>query len=103
MANSQPQRTGSGREIAMLVGVLMLVAAGSFITYWVRSDDAEASGPVVVTTTTAAAPATPTTPTTPRPRSTPSTPVTGEVMHADVYFDFKSTRLRADAVRGRGT
>jgi len=44
MANSQPQRTGSGREIAMLVGVLMLVAAGSFVTYWVRSDDAEASG-----------------------------------------------------------
>ena len=96
MANSQPQRTGSGREIAMLVGVLMLVAAGSFVTYWVRSDDAEASGPVVVTTTTAAAPATPATP---RPRSSPSTPVTGEVMHADVYFDFKSTRLRADAVR----
>ena len=96
MANSQPQRTGSGREIAMLVGVLMLVAAGSFVTYWVRSDDAEASSPVVVTTTTGAAPATPATP---RPRSTPSTPVTGEVMHADIYFDFKSTRLRADAVR----
>ena len=44
MANSQSQRTGSGREIAMLVGVLVLVAAVTVGTYWVRSRDAEASG-----------------------------------------------------------
>lgn len=88
MANSQPQRTGSGREIAMLVGVLLTVAAGSVFTYWVRSENAEASGqPPGVTTTT------------PAPRAATPVPVTGEVVHADIYFDFKSTRLRADAVR----
>jgi len=93
MANSQPQRTGSGREIAMLVGVLMLVAAGSFATYWTRSEDAEASGQPAATTP---APA----PTqTPRTRTVSPAPITGEVVHADIYFDFKSTRLSADAAR----
>ena len=93
MANSQPQRTGSGREIAMLVGVLVLVAAGSFATYWTRSEDAEASGQPAATTP---APA----PTqTPRTRTVSPAPITGEVVHADIYFDFKSTRLRAEAAR----
>ena len=93
MANSQPQRTGSGREIAMLVGVLVLVAAGSFATYWTRSEDAEASGQPAATTP---APA----PTqTPRTRTVSPAPITGEVVHADIYFDFKSTRLSADAAR----
>ena len=88
MSNSQPQTTGRW-EIALLVGVLMLVAAGSVVTYWARSDDAEASDP---STAPAAVPA-------PRPRTVAPAPITGEVVHADVYFDFKSTRLRADAVR----
>jgi outer membrane protein OmpA-like peptidoglycan-associated protein len=81
MGNSEPQETraGSGKEIALLVGVLLLVAASTIVTYWVRSQSAEASGQP------AAAPA--------------PAPTEGEVIHADVYFDFKSTRLRADAVR----
>jgi peptidoglycan-associated lipoprotein len=91
MANSQSQGTGSRKEIAMLVGVLLLVAAGSVVTYWARSEDAEASGQPPATAT-APDPA-------PRARTLAPTPVTGEVVHADVYFDFKSTRLRADAVR----
>jgi peptidoglycan-associated lipoprotein len=95
MANSQPQRTGSGREIVMLVGVLALVAVGSFATYWARSEDAEASGQSV-----AAAPApVPTPAPSPRPRTVSSSPIVGEVVHADVYFGFKSTRLTAEAVR----
>jgi outer membrane protein OmpA-like peptidoglycan-associated protein len=88
MANSQSQRTGSGREIAMLVGVLVLVAAVTVGTYWVRSRDAEASGQPPVTTTPA-----------PRPRAVAPAPTTGVVVHADIYFDFKSDRLRAEAVR----
>ena len=88
MANSQPQTTGSGREIAMLIGVLLLVGAGSVFTYWVRSEDAEASGQPSAATTTA-----------PAARAVTPAPLTGEVVHADIYFDFKSTRLRADAVR----
>jgi outer membrane protein OmpA-like peptidoglycan-associated protein len=77
MTEREPrQERGSGREIAILVGILVLVAAGTMTTYWVRSKDAEAAGKV-------AAPS----------------PAPTEVVHTDVYFDFKSTRLRADAVR----
>jgi outer membrane protein OmpA-like peptidoglycan-associated protein len=92
MANQETQPTGSGREIVLLVGVLLLVAAATIGTYWIRAH-AEASsktGPVT------AAPAE-----APRTRSAAPAPTAmdGEVVHADVYFDFKSTRLRADAVR----
>src|SRR4029078_3381966 len=93
MANSQPQRTGSGREIVMLVGVLALVAVGGFATYWARSEDAEASGQSV-----AAAPAPAPAPS-PRTGAVSSSPIVGEVVHADVSFGFKSPRLTADAVR----
>jgi peptidoglycan-associated lipoprotein len=88
MGNSQPQatRTGSGREIALLVGVLLLVGAGTVATYWVRSKGAEA-------TAEAAAPA--------RPRVAAPAPTHAEPVHADIYFDFKSTRLRAEAARLR--
>ena len=87
MGNSQPQatRAGSGREIALLVGVLLLVAAGTVATYWMRTKGVEA-------TAEAAAPA--------RPRvAAPAPTPTAEVVHADVYIDFKSTRLRAEAAR----
>jgi outer membrane protein OmpA-like peptidoglycan-associated protein len=91
MGNSQPQesRTGSGKEIALLVGVLLLVAAGTVVTYWIRSQSAEASNQGAP----AAAAQTPA----PRPRTV--APAESEVIHADVYFDFKSTRLSAGAVR----
>jgi peptidoglycan-associated lipoprotein len=84
--------TGSGREIAMLVGVLVLVAAGTVGTYWARSRGAEAAGEP--TATSAPAP-------TVRPRTAAPAPAPAEteVIHADIYFDVKSTRLRADAVR----
>ena len=91
MAN-ETKPTGSGREIALLVGVLMLVAAATIGTYWVRTQgaEAEASGK-----TAAASP--------PESRTRASAPAptagAGDVIHADIYFDFKSTRLRADAVR----
>jgi outer membrane protein OmpA-like peptidoglycan-associated protein len=92
MGNSEP-RAGSGREIAMLVGVLMLVAVGTVVTYWVRSRSAEAAseataGAVAGTPAPAA-----------RPRAVAPPPIETEAIHADIYFDFKSTRLRADAVR----
>jgi outer membrane protein OmpA-like peptidoglycan-associated protein len=95
MGNSEPKATGtgSGKEIAMLVGVLMLVAVGTVVTYWVRSRGAEAAGQP----TAAGAAATPAP--TARPRMAAPAPADTEVIHADVYFDFKSTRLRADAVR----
>jgi outer membrane protein OmpA-like peptidoglycan-associated protein len=85
MANEEGQPTGSGKEIALLVGILLLVAAGTIGTYWIRSG-AEAFGKTAAVTTTET------------PRTRASAPA-GDVTHADVYFDFKSARLRADAVR----
>src|SRR5205823_3496216 len=92
MANIEGKPTGSGREIALLVGVLMLVAAGTIATYWMRTQGAEASGKT-------AAAATPTETLRSRVSSPAPAATDGEVVHADVYFDFKSTRLRADAAR----
>lgn len=88
MGNTEPQatRTGSGREIALLVGVLLLVAAGTVVTYWIRSQSAEAANQAA-------------TPAPARPRTVAPAPTETDVIHADVYFDFKSTRLSAGAVR----
>jgi peptidoglycan-associated lipoprotein len=93
MGNTEPQatRTGSGREIALLVGVLLLVAAGTVVTYWIRSQSAEASNQAA-SPTPAQAPVA-------RPRTGAPAPTETEVIHTDVYFDFKSTRLSAGAVR----
>jgi peptidoglycan-associated lipoprotein len=95
MGNSQPQatRTGSGREIALLVGVLLLVGAGTVATYWVRTQGAEATAEASPPAG-AAVPAVPA-----RPRAAAPAPTHAEAVHADIYFDFKSTRLRAEAAR----
>ena len=42
MAHQEAQPTGSGKEIALLVGVLLLVAAATIGTYWIRSRAVEA-------------------------------------------------------------
>ena len=82
------QEGGSGREIAMLVGVLVLVAVGTMTTYWLRSDSVEAAGKTVpaVSKPAEVKPAAP-------------APLPNDVVHTDVYFDFMSVRLRADGVR----
>ena len=92
----------SGREIALMVAILALVAVGMVATYWIRSR-AEASSKAAVATE--AEGATVTTPTTAETSTrarvvapAPTTPDT-DVVHTDIYFDFKSTRLRADAAR----
>jgi outer membrane protein OmpA-like peptidoglycan-associated protein len=92
MGNSQPQstRAGSGREIALLVGVLLLVGVGTVGTYWARTRGAEATAEAA-----GAAPAAPERPQVTAPVPSPA----ADVVHADVYFDVKSTRLRAEAAR----
>ena len=81
---------GSGREIAMLVGILALVGVATVATYWARSSSVEAAGKTVPAIT--------------KPVEVPIRPVAPaplpmDAVHTDVYFDFKSVRLRADAVR----
>ena len=81
---------GSGREIVMLVGILALVALGTVATYWMRSPSVEAAGKTVPAVSKSAdVPVRPAAP----------APLPADVSHTDVYFDFKSVRLRADAVR----
>ena len=75
------------KELVILVGVLLTVIAGAIGTYWARSKGVEAAPEARAVTSQAA-----------RPRTLVAAPPAG-VFHADVYFDFKSTRLRADAVR----
>src|SRR6058998_868997 len=82
MADTQrTTESGGVKELVILVGILLTVIAGAVGTYWIRSRGVEA------------APGEST-----RPRAVIPAPPAG-VFHADVYFDFKSTRLRADAAR----
>jgi len=92
MASLETKPTGSGKEIALLVSVLLLVAAATLGTYYVRTQGAEASGKAAAASTTTE---------TPRGRATAPAPTTTEsdAIHMDVYFDFKSVRLKADTVR----
>ncbi len=78
------------KELVILVGVLLTVIAGAIGTYWARSKGVEAA-PEASAVMSRPGEAT-------RPRTMVPAPPAG-VFHADVYFDFKSTRLRADAVR----
>jgi peptidoglycan-associated lipoprotein len=94
MADTQQQvtETRSGKELALLVGVLLMVAAGMIATYWVSSRGTEASAkPDTVETAAAETPT--------GARAVAPAPTGLEAVHVDVFFDFKSTRLRADAVR----
>jgi outer membrane protein OmpA-like peptidoglycan-associated protein len=79
------------KELVILVGVLLTVIAGAIGTYWARSKGVEAAPETSAVTRRPAGE-------TARPRTVVAAPPAG-VFHADVYFDFKSTRLRADAAR----
>src|SRR5207247_708226 len=102
MANThettEPQATGtrSGKELAMIVGVLLMAVAGTLVTYGGRSRSTEeaSTGPGAVATAPAEAPAAP------RRRVTAATDA--QVVHTGVHFDCKSSRTRARGeLRGR--
>ena len=92
MAELQQERKEMGgvKELVVLVGILLTVIAGAIGTYWVRSQGVEAAGTTPAAGKTTGEPS--------GPRAAIPAPPAG-VFHADVYFDFKSTRLRADAAR----
>jgi outer membrane protein OmpA-like peptidoglycan-associated protein len=102
MVDTGQQATGiaSGKGlVALLVGVLLMVVAGTVAAYWARSKGAEAAKPRAVAAAPAGAPTTAPAAAPAASRAVATAPRGAEVTHADVYFDFKSTRLRADAVR----
>jgi outer membrane protein OmpA-like peptidoglycan-associated protein len=96
MTNTQQQQATqqramrSGKEVAVLVGVFLMAGAGMLATYWVSFRDTEAKPAAVAGVAAEAATA---------QRAGVAAASDPEGVHADVYFDFKSTRLRADAVR----
>ena len=90
MADMQRKEIGGVKELVVLVGILLTVVAGAIGTYWVHSQGVEAAS---TTTTVGKVTEDPK-----GPRAAIPAPPAG-VFHADVYFDFKSTRLRADAAR----
>ena len=92
MANTQQQtgESGGAKELAILVGILLTVVAGAIGTYWIHSRGVEVEAASVVAVKPAAEPK--------ASRVAVPAPPAG-VFHTDVYFDFKSTRLRADAAK----
>ena len=90
MADMERNQIGGVKELVVLVGILLTVVAGAIGTYWVQSQGVEAASTT--------APAGKATEDAKGPRVAIPAPPAG-VFHADVYFDFKSTRLRADAAR----
>jgi outer membrane protein OmpA-like peptidoglycan-associated protein len=75
------------------------VSAGSVFWFQAVPDEALAGAGTTHAQTVVSGSTATTTTTTPTPRATAPAPTGPEPVHADVYFDFKSTRLRADAAR----
>jgi outer membrane protein OmpA-like peptidoglycan-associated protein len=120
MDSVQGQATGKRgegtKELGILVGILLAVVVGTAVTIWVRTGPPDtggeasaaatvsAGGEKVVASPPVAGTAGPSAAgsvaqTLLRSRVMAPAPGAGPVHHADVYFDFRSTRLRADAVR----
>ena len=94
MTNEQATHTGGGlfKELVImfgLIGLLVTLLTGVGALYWMQSVPGPAS---------AGTPATGGPVDSARPKVTAPAPDV-PVLHADVYFDFKSVRLRADAAR----
>jgi peptidoglycan-associated lipoprotein len=108
MADTQrtPETKGDGvKQLVILVGVLATVVGGALGGSWLHFQMMEASAtsagtPTVTVAAGTPAPTTPETKMIPEPRTTPGVKAStdSEVVHTDVYFDFKSSRLRADVV-----
>jgi outer membrane protein OmpA-like peptidoglycan-associated protein len=94
MTHSQQQATQQqamrfGKEVAVLVGVFLMAGAGIFATYWTSFKGVEGKPAAAAVAAEAQA----------APRAAVTAPSDADGVHAEIYFDFKSTRLRADAVR----
>src|SRR5206468_6717290 len=92
MVNAQQEAgTRSGRvKVVVIVGIILAVVTATIATHRMRWAGVEPD----VDAATPAAAETPA-----RVRVLAPAPVASEAVHADVYFDFKSIRLKAEAVR----
>jgi len=95
-AQSTPTKNELLRELVIVTACVAMLLTGVGALYWMQTRPDEATAG---TTTTAAAKSSETKPTeSTRPKASAPAPE-GPVSHADVYFDFKSARLRADAAK----
>jgi len=95
MDNREQQASTSSNGtglVAMALGALMLATAGTTAAYWIHSRGAEASSKPAVSRTEPKQPVG-------GPSVTAPSPTEPQPIHTDIYFEFKSTRLTADAVR----
>jgi peptidoglycan-associated lipoprotein len=95
-AQSTSNKSELLRELVIVTACVAMLLTGVGALYWMQTRPDEATAG---TTASAAAKPGETKPTeSARPKASVPTP-DGAVSHADVYFDFKSARLRADAAR----
>ena len=89
------------RELVIVIGCLAMLLSGVGALYWMQTRPEEASAGTTVTAAAKPADSKPTdTKANDITRPKAIAPMTeGHVTHADVYFDFKSARLRADAAK----
>ncbi|HEY3097609.1 MAG TPA: OmpA family protein [Methylomirabilota bacterium] len=84
------------RELVIAIGCVAILLSGVGALYWIQTRPDEAAAGATVTTTAKAGDVKPTE--RPKPKAGVPTPDVA-VTHADIYFDFKSARLRADAAK----
>ncbi len=98
MANTQHQGTETGdhgeKRLAIIIGLVVLLVGGAVAVHWMISGDQEAGAGLGAKMSNPAGHA-------PEPlllATRAGTASANDQVHADIYFDVKSTRLRADAV-----
>ena len=84
------------RDLVIATGCVAMLLSGVGALYWIQTRPDEAAAGATVTTAAKAGDVKPTE--MPKPKAGVPTP-DAAVTHADIYFDFKSVRLRADAAK----
>ena len=84
------------RELIIATGCVAMLLSGVGALYWIQTRPDEAAAGATITTAAKAGDVKPTE--MPKPKAGVPTP-DAAVTHADIYFDFKSVRLRADAAK----
>ena len=84
------------RELVIATGCVAMLLSGVGALYWIQTRPDEAAAGATVTTAAKAGDVKPTE--MPKPKAGVPTP-DAAVTHADIYFDFKTVRLRSDAAK----
>ena len=94
---------GGWKELVIVAGILVALTGGAMGIYWLstgggKADATEKRGVPEPSPAATVAPAVNVAPTTATAPAAAMAVMSSEATYADIYFDFKSTRLRADSV-----